>query len=148
MNAPWSIAALKNGSLLILLPETFHTHKSFFKLIIGCTIRTAHIPCTCHAKRATGYDGNLFLEKQLLGELIIGQTRLRDRWKGVEGSTRLTAGQANAIEAINEHAAAACICLMHHLHVIFTMTQRLQRRLLCGGASAHNRVLVDLQHRL
>src|SRR6266700_3205838 len=59
-----------------------------------------------------------------------------------------TAGQANAIEAINEHAAAACIGIMHHLHVIFTMTQRLQCRLLCGGASAHNRVLVDLQHRL
>src|SRR5215469_18161811 len=132
----------------VILQEALHTYQGFFKLIIGGAVGAAHIAITAIAEGAARNDGYLFLEEQFLGKFLVAHPRRRYTWEGVESSPRLAGGQSDEIEAIYKHTAAARIVGMHRLHICFTVTQCLQRRLLCGSTGTHNGILVDLEHRL
>src|SRR5579884_1605080 len=116
--------------LPMVLEEAFHTHQSLFKLLVGRAVRGAHVTGASSAERAARHNSDLFLKEQLFGELFVAHTGASDGGEGIEGPMRLAAGQANAIEARDEHGAAACIVIVHSLHIVITVAQRLQSRLL------------------
>ena len=76
--------------------------------------------------------------------LIIAHARTCNAWKGVERPSWITAWQPYPVEAINKHAAAAIILVMHHSYIVFTVAQCLDGGFLRSSACAHNSILVNL----
>src|SRR6266571_5192889 len=134
--------------LRMLFQEALDTYQGFFKFVVGGTVGATHKACASSAKGATGNDSYLLLKEQFLCELIVGHACACNRGKGVEGSSRLTTGQNNIIEASNKHATPTIIVIMHHAHVSLTMAQCHQRSLLGSSASTHNGILVYFEHGL
>src|SRR5579875_4126416 len=102
--------------LFVLLQEAFNTHQRLFQFIICSAVGAAHIADAGCTEGTAGDNGDLFLEEQLFGKLFIGHTGIADVREGIEGPMRLTAGEADAIEAIHKHAATAVVSIMHHLY--------------------------------
>src|SRR5712692_1929859 len=105
----------------MLLQEAFDPYQCLFELVVGGAVGAAHVSCASSTECAAGNNGHLLLEKQLLSKFFVGHARVANVRKGVEGSSRLATWQPDAVEAIDKHAAAASIVIVHHLHVLFAV---------------------------
>ncbi|CDN44273.1 hypothetical protein BN871_EN_00110 [Paenibacillus sp. P22] len=80
-------------------------------------------------------------------EFLRAQPCRGDRREGIEGSLRLVALQADVAQPFDDEAAALVVRLHHAVHLFHAVRQRLQRGDLRHVGGAHDRVLMDLEHR-
>src|SRR5216683_2639871 len=85
--------------LAMLLHKTLHPHESLFNAVVGGAVGGAHIAFASFTKSVARDDGDFFLEEELFGEFVGAEAGDGDVGEGVEGSTGLAGGQADAVEA-------------------------------------------------
>ena len=137
---------------ILLCPQSCHEllepAERRLEVVERVRVGDAKEPFAAVAERGAGDDGDLFLLQKAGREVVAGHAELADVREDVEGALRLKARQSHRAQRVEHEAASLVVGVAHHRDVVVAVLQCLDGRILAGGRSAHDRVLVNLCHLL
>src|SRR5438552_8790310 len=124
------------------------TFARLFDLIEARRVICADVAPTPFTERAPWDRDDLLFEEKALRELLVVHSRGRHVREAVERAARLEALQTEVVEALQHHLPPPVVLADHAADLVFTVLERLERRVLTRRRHAHHGVLMNFHHLL